>query len=165
MSTLTPDTSAPRIHPQRSWPLLIVFLVVVLGMGTLIGFTNLPGDWYAGLNKPPFNPPNWIFGPVWTLLYILIAIAGWRTFTGDRKSLGMTLWVGQMLLNWLWTPLWFGAHLIWPAFVVITLIDLAIFGFIIERWTRDRPAALLFVPYAAWVSFAAILNLSIGILN
>lgn len=165
MSTSAPLSSEPRLHPHRPWLLLVAFLAVVLGMGFLIGFSNMPGEWYASLNKPPFNPPNWLFGPVWSILYILIAIAGWRTFTGARDSFGMKLWVGQMLLNWLWTPLWFGAHLVWPAFVVISLIDLAIFGFIIERWNRDRPSALLFVPYAAWVSFAAILNLSIGILN
>lgn len=165
MSTYAPTSSEPSLKPRRSWPLLVLFLAVVIGVGFAIGFTNMPGEWYANLNKPPFNPPNWIFGPVWTALYILIAIAGWRTFTGARDSLGMKLWVGQMGLNWLWTPLWFGAHLVWPAFAVIALMDIAIIWFIVERWNRDRPAALMFLPYAAWVSFAGVLNLSIGILN
>ena len=165
MSSSAPASSEPRFTPRRPWPVLVLFLAVVIGVGFVIGYTNTPGDWYAGLNKPPFNPPNWIFGPVWTILYVLIAIAGWRTFTGDRNGLGMKLWVGQMLLNWLWTPLWFGANWVWSAFAVIILLDIAIIWFIVERWNRDRPAALMFVPYAAWVSFAALLNFSIGLLN
>jgi len=165
MSTHAPAPSEPYRRPHRSWALLAVFLAVVLGVGFAIGFTNTPGDWYANLNKPPFNPPNWLFGPVWTLLYTLIAITGWRTFTGDRQSLGMKLWFAQMGLNWLWTPLWFGAQLVWPAFAVITLLDIAILWFIAERWNRDRASALMFLPYAAWVSFAALLNFSIGLLN
>lgn len=70
----------------RSGPILLLFLVVVIGVGLTIGLTIRPGEWYTSLIKPPFNPPNWIFGPAWTILYILIAIAGWRTWTIEGIS-------------------------------------------------------------------------------
>ena len=154
--------STRRLPP---WLTLVAFVVVVFAVGTLIGFSTLPGAWYESLAKPPFNPPNWIFGPVWSTLYVLIAFAGWRTFNAAPKGRGMQLWVGQMLLNWLWSPVWFGLHLLWPAFVVISLIWLLIVAFIIERWKPDRVAALAFVPYLAWVSFAGVLNLSVALMN
>ena len=158
--------SEPVEQGPKSWLLLLVFIALVVGVGGAIGILIRPGDWYAGLQKPPFNPPDWVFGPVWFTLYVLIAIAGWRTFVADRSSRAMTAWWGQMLLNWLWTPVWFGLHLMWPAFAVIAALWLLIVGFISLSWRRDdRLSALLFVPYFVWVSFAAVLNLSIALLN
>lgn len=149
----------------RSWLILAAFIVVVVAVGGVIGTQSVPGAWYQGLNKPPFNPPNWVFGPVWFTLYVMIAVAGWRIFMWDRNSTAMKLWYGQMLLNWAWSPLWFIGHQIWPAFVVIALLWLAIVAFIVTARRIDKPAAWLFVPYLAWVSFASALNLSIGVLN
>lgn len=160
MSTLTTDLKSPR-----SLVILAIFLAVVIGVGALIGINTAPGEWYAGLEKPPFNPPNWLFGPVWFALYVLIAIAGWRTFLAEPNGLAMKLWYGQMALNWLWSPVWFALHLLWPAFIVIIAIFALILAFIGNRWDRDRVSALLFVPYALWVGFASLLNLSIAILN
>lgn len=80
---------------------LVVFLLLVLGGGLLIGYATLPGAWYASLVKPPFNPPNWVFGPVWSLLYILIAIAGWRTWRLQPGSGAMRAWAAQLVLNFL----------------------------------------------------------------
>ena len=161
MSTLTfSDHRKPR-----ALGLLALFLVVVMGVGALVGISTAPGEWYAGLNKPPFNPPNWIFGPVWSTLYVLIAVAGWRTFMSEPNGTGMKLWYAQMVVNWLWSPVWFGLHLIWPAFFVILVIDALVLAFIANRWSRDRLSAWMFVPYAAWVLFASALNLSIAILN
>ena len=160
MSAATTDYRTPR-----SWGVLTLFIVVVVAVGAVIGTQSIPGAWYEGLNKPPFNPPNWIFGPVWFTLYVMIAIAGWRTFMRDRTGTPMKIWYGQMVLNWAWSPIWFIGQMIWPAFAVIVLIWLAIVSFILVSWNRDRPSALLFVPYLAWVSFASLLNLSIGILN
>ena len=161
MSTLTiSDLKTPR-----ALLLLAVFLAVVIGVGALIGISTAPGEWYANLNKPPFNPPNWLFGPVWFALYVLIAIAGWRTFLAEPNGLAMKLWFGQMVLNWLWSPIWFSLHLLWPAFIVIIAIFALILAFIQNRWRRDRVSAWLFVPYAAWVGFASLLNLAIATLN
>jgi tryptophan-rich sensory protein len=161
MSTLT----FSDLRNPRALGLLALFLAVVIGVGAVIGISTAPGEWYAGLNKPPFNPPNWVFGPVWFTLYVLIAIAGWRTFMTEPNGTAMKLWFGQMALNWLWSPVWFSLHLIWPAFIVILLIDGAVLAFIANRWSRDRLSAALFAPYAAWVLFASLLNLSIAILN
>ncbi len=144
---------------------LILFLVLVLGGGLALGGLTMPGAWYAGLAKPSFNPPAWLFGPVWTALYILIAVAGWRVWQRDRAGWPMKLWWAQMALNFLWTPVFFGAHQIGLAFVVILLMVAAILAFIATAWRQDRVAAWLFVPYAAWVAFAAVLNFSIWILN
>ncbi len=161
MSTLTfSDLKSPR-----ALVLLGAFLVVVIGVGAVIGVSTAPGEWYASLNKPPFNPPNWVFGPVWFTLYVLIAVAGWRTFLSEPKGLAMKLWYGQMVLNWLWSPTWFSLHLLWPALVVIIAILALILAFIGNRWNHDRVSAWLFVPYAGWVAFASLLNLSIAILN
>lgn len=149
----------------RRWAALACFLVIVIGVGALIGFTTAPDGWYAKLAKPPFNPPNWVFAPVWLALYVLIAIAGWRTFLRDASSTPMFLWILQMILNWAWSPTWFTLHLLWPAFAIIIAILLLIVAFIVTSWRRDRVAAWMFVPYAAWVAFASTLNLSIAILN
>ncbi len=151
--------------PVLRWSLLALFLAVVIGAGSIIGVNTAPGEWYANLNKPPFNPPNWIFAPVWFALYICIAIAGWRTFLRAPKSPAMCFWIAQMLLNWLWSPTFFVLQLIWPAFIVIFGVWLTIIGFIATSRQDDPFAGGLMVPYLAWVSFASVLNLSIGILN
>ena len=143
----------------------LLFLVLVVGGGLAIGFATAPGAWYAGLAKPSFNPPNWVFGPVWTVLYFLIAIAGARVWLADRRSPAMTLWGIALLLNFVWSPVFFGAHLILPALVIILLLLGAIAGFIGASRSVDRIASWLFVPYALWVAFAALLNGSILALN
>jgi benzodiazapine receptor len=151
--------------PSRSWLVYLLFIAFVVGVGGLIGTQVQPGVWYESLNKPPFNPPNWLFGPVWTALYVLIGIAGARIFLLAPKSGAMLAWVVQMALNFAWSPVWFGLQLIWPAFAVILGILAAILVFIVLARPIDRPASWLFVPYLAWVGFATLLNLSIGILN
>lgn len=159
------SASTSEFHTPRSWIVLAAFLVVVIGVGALIGTQSVPGAWYQGLAKPPFNPPNWVFGPVWFILYAMIAVAGWRIFMIEPSGRAMKLWGLQMLLNWAWSPVWFVGQMIWPAFGIIVALWLAIVGFIAIARKHDRVAAWLFVPYLAWVSFAALLNLSIGILN
>jgi tryptophan-rich sensory protein len=144
---------------------LILFLAVVLGGGLFLSFLTAPGEWYAGLAKPAFNPPAWLFGPVWTLLYVLIAVAGWRTFERDRSGAPMRLWWAQLVLNFAWTPVFFGAHQIGLALVVIVALLAAILGFIAAARRIDRVAAWMFVPYAAWVAFATALNGAIWGLN
>jgi tryptophan-rich sensory protein len=144
---------------------LTLFLLLVVGGGLAIGFLTAPGEWYAGLAKPPFNPPNWVFAPVWTVLYVLIAVAGWRTFESDRSSWTMKLWWAQLVLNFLWSPVFFAAHRIGLALLVILLLLAAILAFLVMSWRQSRVAAWLFAPYAAWVAFAAVLNGSIWLLN
>lgn len=149
----------------KNWPALILFLILVVGGGLTIGFLTAPSAWYAGLAKPSFNPPNWLFAPVWTALYVLIAIAGWRTFERDRSGWSLKVWWAQLALNFLWSPVFFTAHQIGVALGIILLLLAAILAFIGASWRQDRVAAWLFVPYAAWVGFASVLNAAILALN
>ena len=144
---------------------LALFLAVVLGGGLAIGFATRPGSWYAGLAKPPFNPPNWIFAPVWTLLYVMIAVAGWRTFQRAPADAAMIAWTIALALNFLWSPIFFGAKRPDLALGVIVALLAAIVAFIAFSWRHDAIAAWLFVPYAAWVAFATLLNEEIWRLN
>lgn len=149
----------------RTWTTLTAFVVIVCVVGGLIGVSSAPDAWYQSLTKAPWNPPNWIFAPVWFTLYVLIGIAGARTYARNPGGVTMMLWALQMVLNWAWSPTWFKLHLLWPAFVLIVAILALIIAFIIKTWKVDRVSAGLFVPYALWVAFASTLNLAIAILN
>lgn len=144
---------------------LAAFLVLVVGGGSLIGAFNIPGPWYDALEKPFFNPPNWVFAPVWTALYVLIAIAGWRTWRRDAYGGAMTAWWLQLALNFIWSPIFFTLQSPGFALVVILALVVTIAGFTRLSWHEDRTAAMLFLPYAAWVAFASLLNLAIVVLN
>ncbi|WP_298934646.1 TspO/MBR family protein [uncultured Ruegeria sp.] len=141
------------------------FLVLVLGGGILIGLMTAPGEWYANLAKPIFNPPNWIFGPVWSVLYVLIAWICWRQFEVDKRSVAMRLWWAQLGLNFLWSPVFFVLQLPWVALLIILALLSVIIAFIRNVSASDRVATFAFLPYLAWVAFASTLNLSISILN
>lgn len=161
ISLLTHTDIKVRISTIR----LALFVALVVGTGFSIGFLNQPGSWYAGLAKPWFNPPNWVFAPVWSIIYLLVAIAGWRTWEVDRGRMAMALWWTQMALNFLWSPTFFTAHRPEVALAVILMLLVSILAFIGRQWTRDRISALLFFPYAAWVGFASLLNFEIVRLN
>lgn len=157
------------MNPTRSTlhPALVYLLsiVAVIGVGGLIGTTIGPDDWYRALAKPSFNPPAWVFAPVWTLLYIFIGIAFARTYLRDPNGPAMKVFIVQMLLNWSWTPLWFGLHWMWAAFAVISVLWLSIVAFIWLVRREDRLSAGLFAPYLAWVSFAGLLNATVAAMN
>ncbi|MCM2291624.1 tryptophan-rich sensory protein [Allorhizobium sp. BGMRC 0089] len=142
-----------------------VFILATLGLGLASGLTNIPDGWYSALNKPFFNPPNWIFGPVWTVLYILIGVAGARLFLIKPRSDAMAIWFAQLALNLCWSPSFFGHHSIGPALGIILVLLLLLVIFIRMTLPIDRIAALLFAPYVLWVGFASLLNLSLFILN
>lgn len=144
---------------------MFCFIIITIGASFILGFLFSPDSWYAGLAKPFFNPPNTIFAPVWTVLYIMIGVAGWWIWIKAPKSILMVLWCVQMILNWLWVPIFFGAHNIIMAFFVILLLFFVIIIFIIRAIPRNKVAAYLFIPYGIWVGFASILNGAILILN
>lgn len=143
---------------------LIAFLVLTVGGGLLIGSVSAPDQWYQNLVKPALNPPSWVFAPVWTTLYVMIAVAGARVWSKDLET-PVRLWFIQMILNFLWSPVFFVAHKPGWAIIVIVLMFFAIISFIVSTWNRDRVASYLFMPYAAWVAFAAYLNIMIQQLN
>jgi benzodiazapine receptor len=144
---------------------LLLFVAFTVAGGSLIGYFSIPGSWYAALSKPIFNPPNWIFGPVWTVLYILIGIAGARVWLNHRDSALPKLWCAQIALNFAWPLVFFAARRPDLALPVLIAMLISILAFIALAWRRDRPSALLFLPYAVWVSFAGLLNGAIWWLN
>ncbi len=144
---------------------LALFVALVLGGGLIVGFAAAPTVWYARLSKPPFTPPNWIFAPVWSALYIMIAIAGWRVWSKGCNNGSTMLWWGQLALNFSWSPIFFAAQRTDIALGIIVLLLITITGFITITWRQDKIASLLFVPYAAWVAFASLLNGAIWRLN
>lgn len=133
-----------------------------------IGSRWMPGEWYAALAKPAWNPPNWIFGPVWTALYALMAVAAWRIwrqagFGGAGVALG--LFIVQLVLNALWSYLFFGLHRIDWALADILALWAAILAVLVLFWRLQAAAGALLVPYLAWVGFAAVLNHALWALN
>ena len=142
--------------------------VLVVFLAPATGAFSSPGDWYAGLQKPSWNPPSWIFGPVWTMLYFLIATSGWLIWRQGRFAANRVVFacfLAQLILNAAWTPTFFGMHAIGPALVVIVCMWCAILATVVAAWRKHRMAALLLLPYLAWVSFAMALNFTLWRLN
>jgi tryptophan-rich sensory protein len=126
-------------------------------------------DWYAYLNKPSFTPPDWLFGPVWTVLYLLMAVSAFlvwqKGLANPQVKIALALYLLQLILNGLWTPLFFGARLLLVAFCEIVVLWVAIVLTILAFARVSTPAAVLLLPYIGWTSFAAVLNFSIWLLN
>lgn len=147
-----------------------MFLAVCLGVsgiGGAITATSV-GDWYQSLQKPPFNPPDWVFAPVWTTLYVLMAVAGWRVWRGAQPEAGrkaLLVFALQLGLNLAWSFLFFGLQRIDLALVEVVILLLAIVANTILFWRIDRLAGALFVPYVLWVAYATLLNASLWRLN
>ena len=128
----------------------------------------VPDEWYAALRKPSWNPPGWVFGPVWTALYTMMGVAAWlvwRQGGWGKQRQPLLIFLVQLALNALWTPLFFGLHRPGLAFAEIVLLWLAIATTLAAFRPVSRAAAWLLVPYLAWVSFAAALNFTLWRLN
>lgn len=145
----------------------VSFVLFVLGTAATAFVAGLfrPGAWYDALSKPPWTPPNWLFAPVWSLLYLAIAIAGWLVWRRAGASLPLAVWLGQLALNAAWSWLFFGLHRPALALADIVALFVLILVFIVVAAPVSRPAALLFVPYALWVLYATALNASIVFRN
>ena len=137
-------------------------------IGSLFTTPSIPG-WYAALTKPPFNPPNWVFAPVWTTLYALMGIAAYLVYEKGLKRddvrKALVVFAAQLVLNALWSIVFFGAHLILGATVLIVFLWGMIAATIWLFSRISRAAAYLLVPYILWVSFATVLNISLYVLN
>lgn len=152
---------------MKNWIKLVIALAlpqVAAFSGVL--FTNTgEGSWYRQIEKPSWNPPSWVFGPVWTLLYILMGIALYLVWKKEAapsvKKPAMTLWGVQLVLNFFWTLIFFGAHQPGWAFAEIVVLWVAILLTIFAFARISKLAAWLLVPYIAWVSFAAMLTYAI----
>lgn len=145
----------------------IAICFAAAGFGSLFTVPAIAG-WYATLNKPAWNPPNWIFGPVWSTLYLLMAIAAWlvwREWGFKAAGLALTLFALQLCLNALWSYLFFGLHNPALAFIEIILLWLAILATVCAFLKLNTLASVLLLPYILWVTFAAFLNYTIWKLN
>ncbi len=163
----TTDTTTARKGVARSAIVLIGWLLLSFSAAALGAFF-MPGEWYAGLKKPSWNPPNWIFGPVWTALYTMMAIAAWLVwkrggFVSQRAAL--SLFLLQLLLNALWSPLCFGAKNLGFGLADIVLLWLALTATVVAFYRAYRLAGALLVPYLGWVTFASALNFTLWQLN
>jgi len=124
-----------------------------------------PGDWYDSLEKPSWNPPKWAFPVVWSILYIFIAVAGVFVWRAEGFGVAMMFWGAQLVLNALWSALFFGVKRMDWAFYEVSALWLSIIGFIVTAWPVSQAAALLFIPYLAWVTTAATLNRTVWRMN
>lgn len=163
--------STPPVRTRESLLGLVGFLVACLGVSWIAAWATSTsvGSWYPTLAKPDYTPPDEVFGPVWITLYIMMALAGWRVwrktgFTGEGCA-ALILFAVQLAFNLVWSALFFGLQRIDAALVDIALLWLAIAATIVAFWRVDRFAAVLLLPYLAWVSFAALLNQAIWHLN
>lgn len=151
------------------WKLILPFVLVFLvaSAGSVVTFDSIP-NWYAGLTKPPFNPPNYVFGPVWTLLYALMAFSLFLVWKGKQTKEvvhARKVFMVQLGLNFLWSYVFFGAHQIGLAVIVILALWASILYCIVLFRKINKTAAYLLIPYILWVSFATILNVSLFLLN
>jgi tryptophan-rich sensory protein len=156
--------------PKSPWLGLLIFLVVCFAAAGIGGAVTTPkiGTWYAVLAKPSWNPPDWIFGPVWSALYLSMAVAAWLVWRQGGLADATTplaLFGVQLVLNVLWSCLFFGLQNPGLAFVEVLALWVAIAATMIVFWQRSMIAGILFVPYLAWVSFASVLNFTIWQLN
>ncbi len=156
-------------NPNRLTEIGHLALAIAICFGAAaIGAQFTPGAWYASLQKPTWNPPNWIFGPVWTALYLMMAVSAWLVWRRLGWKVGrepLMLFGVQLILNAAWSWLFFGEHRPDLALIDITALWLAIVATIWIFRTVSQIAAWLLVPYLAWVTFATLLNLALWRLN
>lgn len=161
--------STPAKSPAR-YPALAGFLTVTYAAAAIGSWATLDNvrTWYTTIAKPTWTPPNWLFGPVWSLLYTLMALAAWRAWRREegsesRRTLG--LYGAQLTLNTIWSVLFFTLHL--PGAALIEIVALWTLLAVAQRrfWRKDRVAGVLWAPYLVWVSFATALNAAIWWLN
>ncbi|MFH0963177.1 MAG: TspO/MBR family protein [Planctomycetota bacterium] len=145
---------------------LLIFILLVVA-AAVAGAHFSPGSWYVGLSKPSWTPPSWLFGPIWSALYVCIAVSGWLVWkrSSPRVTSALVLWAAQLLLNAAWSWLFFGLHRPDLAFGEILFLLGAIMGFVLIAYRVSPLASGLFVPYGLWVLFASALNFAIWRLN
>lgn len=164
------DKAGGKAEMKSVWKLIFFILVCQLAgfVGSLVT-TPAISTWYAGLEKPVFSPPNWLFAPVWILLYLLMGISAYLVWSqGVRKQevkRGLALFFLQLVLNTLWSFLFFGLHFPFLALIEILFLWLMILLTILSFFRICRSAGILLLPYLFWVSFAALLNFSVFVLN
>lgn len=160
-----------KIPSARLWGLLVICIAIPLIIGVIGSAFTLPEitGWYAGLQKPVFNPPAWVFGPVWTLLYILMGVSLWFVIKDGIRDQpvqqAVLLFAVQLTANLAWSILFFGMHLIFVSFIEILILFALIAATAIAFWRINPVAGWLLVPYLCWTAFASILTGAVWLLN
>ena len=156
-----PPPQPPTGIARPNMKLLLWILTFEIAGAAIGGLTASDvTDWYETLNRSPYNPPPWSFGVIWPILYALIAIAGFRIW--QRRAAPQMKWLCalfaiQMIMNWAWSFIFFSLHLLWPAYLWISLMVAIVATMIILLWKRERISAYLLLPYLLWIAFAAYL--------
>ncbi|WP_370248916.1 TspO/MBR family protein [Nocardioides sp.] len=163
MSTLAQHRSESRPAGVASLLPFAAAVVVITIVGGLAAASSR--ETYAALDLPPYAPPGWVFGPVWTVLYAMIAVAGWLAWRSGGGRPAVVAWSVQLALNLAWTPLFFAADAYTLALVEIVLLLVAVAATVVVFRRTSRLAAGLMLPYLAWVAFATALNLGVVVLN
>jgi len=155
------------IKQTTAFVVILLICFAAAGLGSVATTPNIP-TWYAMLAKPTWNPPNWLFGPVWTVLYICMAVAAWLIWRQgglQQARWPLTLFAVQLALNASWSWIFFGFHMPGAAFLEILALLVAIAATVVAFWLRSKPAGILMLPYLGWVAFASVLNFAIWRLN
>ncbi len=161
------DRSFERSYPKLA---LLVWIVLVLGLGSSMALFFGPDAWFQNLTKPTWNPPSWLFAPVWSILYASLGVSAWmirrdRNASPADRSYAMLLFWLQLALNLAWTPIFFGLHQPALAFMEICILWLAALSTALAFGKISSTAGYLLIPYLAWLSFALVLNGTIWLLN
>ncbi|KJH76792.1 tryptophan-rich sensory protein [Pseudomonas gregormendelii] len=138
----------------------LIFLIAC-GAAASTGIIFKPGQWYEELNKPSFTPPKWLFPVAWSIIYLLLAWAGYRLSLMPGSQVVLALWAAQIALNTLWTPVFFGAHRIFAGMVIISLLWLVVAAMVVLALRLDLITGLILFPYLIWLCVASALNFSI----
>ena len=176
MTSTTPSTTPARPGTTRSVLALLAFLAISFGVAALGGFSTIQNvnGWYEHAARAFWTPPNVVFGPVWTVLYCLMSVAAWLVWREREKTdvrPALMVYIVQLVLNALWTPVFFGLYpfagvsALWIALLIIVAIDLAVLLTMLRFWKVRRLAALLLIPYWAWVLYATTLNAYLALKN
>lgn len=149
---------------------LVACILLTMSIGGLSGYATIDGvtGWYTTLNKPSFNPPNYLFGPVWSLLYLLMGVSLFLILKAEKspaRNKAIAAFTIQLVLNFFWSIIFFRFHAVGIALAEIVLMWVAILRMIVAFYRINKPASLLQIPYIAWVSFASFLNAAIFYLN
>ncbi len=151
-----------------SIPALIGWILLSFSAAAVGGYAARPGAWYASINKPSWNPPNWVFGPVWSILFIMMGVAAWLVWSRRGEAsvrTALTLFIVQLVFNALWSWLFFGWHMLGAAVAEVLVFWVVILLTALAFWRVVPLAGLLLVPYLIWVGFASFLTYTIWRLN
>ncbi|MGS0684821.1 TspO/MBR family protein [Nakamurella sp. GG22] len=177
MDTVSKNTAQTRHHQTdveagtgRQWLVLVGLLAASFAVAFVGGLSSTSGvdGWYSAAEKPPWTPPNWVFGPVWTFLYTAMAVAAWlvwRRWGWQRARPALLLYAAQLVLNAMWTPLFFGAEQLWLGLAVIVALDVVLALTVVAFFRLHRLAGALMVPYLLWALYATSLNAGVAALN